>query len=267
MKGFRIVLTLVSGAIILGGCSKNLAPTGHYQEIPITIDGNINDWGLPLRFSNPEYSMQYAVTYDDKNIYICVYSKDPSFQKRILKAGISIYFDTKGEKNKTMGLFFPIIKPADPAGRNGNPIRNTDYKTEIDQLLLQSDYYNTIGFLNMENGQYDINYKKNNIQLAIKLNTDSSLVYEAAIPVSYILGSALTPGYDPKNFSVGIIVDAMANAPANNTNRARSPYGGGGHMGGGMHGGGRNYGSGNNAPPKPEENWYTFRLIYKKPAT
>jgi hypothetical protein len=240
-------------------------PEGHYQDRPVIIDGKINDWSLPLRFSNPEYSMQYAVTNDDKNIYICVYSKDESIQLRMLKAGMSIYFDPKGEKNKKMSLVFPIKKPVDPPdSRNGNPIRNADYKMEEDQLLLQSDYYNTIGLLNMENGQYGINGKKNNIQIAIKLNDDSSLVYEAAVPISCILGTDLKPGYVSRNFSVGLVVNGMPNPRnPNNAYQSRPSYGGGMR---GMHGmgGNRNYGSGNNPTPKAEENWYQFRLVYKK---
>ncbi len=34
-----------------------------------------------LRFSNAEYSMQYSVVNDNRNIYVCVYSKDESFKK------------------------------------------------------------------------------------------------------------------------------------------------------------------------------------------
>jgi hypothetical protein len=256
---FLCILTYIS-------CSPKLMPEGHFQDTHIVIDGKINDWGLPLRFSNPEYSMQYSVTNDDKNIYICVYSKDESFKKRILKAGLSICFDPKGEKDKKMSLVFPVKKPDDPPeNRNGEPIRYSDNKAVVEQLLLQSDYYNTIGFLNLENGQYDISFQKNNIQVAIKLNEDSSLVYESSVPIRYILGNDLQPGYVARNFSVGIVVNELHHNAGNpnNGNRPHSSYGGGMR---GMHGmgGGRNYNSNNNPASKPEENWFQFRLVYKK---
>jgi hypothetical protein len=252
-------------AIVYNACSPKLMPEGRYQDEAPIVDGKIDDWGLPLRFSNPEYNMQYAVTNDDKNIYVCVYSKDQSFQLRMLKAGMSICFDPKGEKDKKMSLVFPVMKPDEQAeNRNGNPIRNTDMKTVEEQLLLQSDYYNTIGLVDFENGQFAIADRKNNIKLAIRLHEDSSLVYEAAIPIKYILGTDLTPGYVAKNFSVGIVINASHHTVnPNNGYRPHSSHGGG--MGG-MHGmgGGRNYGSGNSQPSKPEENWYQFRLVYKK---
>jgi hypothetical protein len=266
MKSVLSNTILISGALLFSSCSHNLAPAGHYQDEPVTIDGKMNDWVLPLRFSNPEYSMHYSVTNDDKNIYICVYSKDAAFQKRILRGGMSIYFDTKGEKNKNIALVFPVKKPAAPGNNgNGNPMLYPDYKTTMDQLLFQSDYYNTIGFVNMENGQYDVNARQNNIQVAIQLGADSSLVYEAAVPISYVLGKDLTSGTVSKNFSVGITLDAESGPPGNSRYPSHASHGGG--TMGGMHGmnGNRNYGQTSHGTQKAEENWYAFRLVYKKP--
>lgn len=248
------------------GCANKLLPEGHFQSNQVVIDGNITDWGIPLRFSNPAYTMQYSVTNDNRNIFVCVYTKDESFQKRILKAGMSICFDPKGEKDKKISLVFPVRKPDEPTdSRNGNPIRYSDSKAAEEQLITQSDYYNTIGFLNLENGQVDINYKQNNIQLAIKLNEDSSLVYEASIPIKYILGTDLQPGSKARNLSVGIVVNQLHHSSSNGSNgyRQHSPYGGGMR---GMHGmgGGRNNNSNNNTAPRPEEDWYPFSLGYKK---
>jgi hypothetical protein len=268
MKSSLVLIILFTSLLMFIGCSPKLMPEGHYQDTQIVIDGNIEDWGLPLRFSNPEYSMQYSVTNDARNIYVCVYTKDQTFQRRILKAGMSISFDPKGEKEKKMSLVFPVKKPDDPSNtnNNGNLIRYSDVKTTLEELLLKSDYYNTIGFINFENGQFDIGFQKNNIQVAIKINDDSSLVYEAAIPIKYILGSDLQSGYVAKNFSVGIVVNELNHSTGNSNSgyRPHSSYGGGGMRG--MHGmgGGRNFNSNNNSASKPEENWYQFRLVYKK---
>jgi len=264
MKGRLQAFALLAGMFFYFSCSSRLAPPGRYQDNPIIVDGNISDWGFPLRFSNPDYNMEYEVRNDKRNIYVCVYSKDLSVQKRILKSGMIIYFDPKGEKNKNMSLVFPVKKPADQAAqRNNEPIRYTDYMTEMNQLLRQSDYYNTTGMLNMENGQYALDSKINNIQVAIKLNGDSSLVYEAAVPINYLLGTDLKAGYKPENFSVGIAVNKNSIQNGNSGYRPHNSYGGGGMRMHGM-GGNRNYGSANNTAPKPEENWDTFQLVLKK---
>jgi hypothetical protein len=170
MKGRLQAFVLLAAIFLYFSCSSRLAPPGHYQESPIIVDGNISDWGFPLRFSNPEYNMEYEVRNDNKNMYVCVYSKDISIQKRILRSGMTIFFDPKGEKNKNISLVFPVKKPSDPAAqRNNEPIRYTDYMAEMNQLLRQSDYYNATGMLNMENGQYALDSKINNIQITSKL--------------------------------------------------------------------------------------------------
>jgi hypothetical protein len=263
MKGSLHAFILLTGSLLVFSCSTKLAPPGHYQDSPIVVDGNMNDWNFPLRFSNPEYNMEYEVSNDNRNMYICVYSKDQNIQKRILKSGMIIYLDPKGEKKKTMSLAFPVKKPADNISQaNNEPTRYTDYMTQMNQLLRQSDYYNTTGLLNLENGQYALDSKINLLQLAIKVHNDSSLVYEAAIPIKYLLGTDLKTGFTPQNFSVGIVVNNSSLQNRNNGYHPHNSYGGGGMRMHGM-GGNRNYNSSGQAP-KPEENWDTFQVVYKK---
>ena len=104
---------LVSGLLFIS-CSHKLAPEGHYQTSPIVTDGKTDDWPMPLRFSNASYTLQYNVTNDDKDLYICVSSRETATQMRILRSGMTVWFDPKGEKNKTIGLYFPIRKQPDP---------------------------------------------------------------------------------------------------------------------------------------------------------
>jgi hypothetical protein len=244
-------------------CSHKLAPEGHFQTNPVVADGNTDDWTIPLRFSNEKYTYQYNVTNDNKNIYICILSRDYSTQRRILKAGLTVYFDPKGDKNKTINLSFPLRKPDDQVSnyrnRNGNPITNTDTKSELSQLLIQSDYYSVSGFYNLENGQFGVSNDKNPIRVAIKLNNDSSLVYEAIIPLKNI-SPGLETRNSTRNFSVGIVLNSLASQPGNYNNSPRPAYGGGMRGMRGMYGGGRNNNS-QNPGIKEEDTWYQFRLV------
>ncbi|HXB95371.1 MAG TPA: hypothetical protein VNU70_09440, partial [Puia sp.] len=173
-------------------CSPNLAPEGHYQETPVAVDGNPGDWSLPLRFSNAGYTMQYNVTNDDKNLYIAVSSADDNTQLRILRSGMTLYFDPKGKKDKDISLHFPIQKQPEPnanrsRGQEGSTINyqngraNTteSRRTRKEELLLQSDYFNTAGFPGIENGQFGLTDPKCPVHVAIRLiNQDSLLLYE-----------------------------------------------------------------------------------------
>jgi hypothetical protein len=282
----------LSGLLFVA-CSPKLAPVGHYQDTPVTADGQPADWTLPLRFSNAGYTLQYNVTNDDNNLYVCVSSTDDATQLRILRSGMTLYFDPKGDKSKDISIHFPIQKQPDPgsrgrdgynSGNNGNTTyyqnqgggqtdasgNNTNGSTGRDtrkeELLLQSDYYNTAGFLDLENGQFSVTVQKGPIQLAMKLNNnDSLLVYEVTIPLKNILGPQWPARAAKKNFSVGVVLDAVAGTGGGGGGGMR-PGGFGmrgmGGMRGGGGGGGRRYGGGQPAQ-KEDANWYQFRLATK----
>jgi hypothetical protein len=95
MQRLSIFSAFVGCIIFIVSCSPQLAPVGHYQDTNIAADGNAEDWGLPLRFSNASHTFQYSVSNDKKNIYICILTNDPGTQLQMLRSGINIYFDTK----------------------------------------------------------------------------------------------------------------------------------------------------------------------------
>ncbi len=61
--------------VFYSSCSHDVAPVGHYQDTPVAADGNMDDWNLPLRFSNPEHTFQYSVTNDKKIFTSAFYQK------------------------------------------------------------------------------------------------------------------------------------------------------------------------------------------------
>ncbi|MBS1606436.1 MAG: hypothetical protein JST42_27510 [Bacteroidetes bacterium] len=260
------LMVLIAGSII-SGCGHKLAPLGHYQDTPVVADGKINDWKQPLRFNYPGYAIQYNITSDDKDLYICVSTADEETQLRMLRAGMTIWFDPKGEKNKTIGLFFPIRKQSEPVPSTIRSNERLDMETRKAELLLQSNYYNTTGFLHIENGQFGLTDTSSPIRLAIKNDEkDSLLVYEVVIPIRNVVGLKWMAKAARNKLSMDLALNAM-------------PAAGGGHYGGGRPsprglefrgigggmrrmGGGRRYGggAGGNAGQKEEDNWYTFRL-------
>jgi hypothetical protein len=251
----------------LAACSSKLAPLGHYQATPIVADGNPDDWNLPLRFANVSYTLQYNVTNDNKNIYVCVLSRDEETMLRMLRAGITVYLDPKGKNGRDISLHYPLRKQPDPNIRNGNgePLTNQNDSALKQELLTQSDSYGTAGFSGIDNGQFAANDTKSPIRVAIQFSHhDSLLAYEAIIPIVNVLGTGLNTRNPKKPFSVGVIL----NTPSGQTVAGQHHYGGRGmnvngmHMGGSGSGGNRrNYNTNNDNPPiKEDANWYLFRL-------
>ncbi len=286
MKTIKYLL-FFSITIVFISCSRNLAPQGHYQSSPVIADGNANDWQLPLRFANKDYSYTYNITNDKKNIYIIIMSKDEYKEQQILKSGVTIYFDPKGETNKKISLTYPERK-SNNYTKTGTLTRyNTnDSSNSMKILVVQSDTYNAQGFMNLENGQYGIKDKKSKIQVALKASIDSGLVYEAVIPINYVLENGLDDKRLKKNFTIGIVVheNSISQTRNNNNNNAgnrssgiqpRVSVGGGiggfgmmgGRMGmgmgvggGGMRGGRNNNQQQNTKAAEEETVWYQFRF-------
>jgi hypothetical protein len=269
----RSILFSISAAclVVLGGCSKNLAPTSHYQNTPVLADGQMDDWSKPLRFVNPQRTLAFNITTDNKNIYIVVTTKDDRMQNRILKAGMDVFFDPKGAQNHTIDLSFPESNSEPPA----SGAADTNPFAAKQALVSAASTYNTSGFLNIENGQFGLGDKTTHIQVALGLSADSALVYEAIVPLYTVLKSG---GLDnktlKKNFSIGIIIGHMpdrSTAGRGNGNgggfRPHMGFGMGmGGMGGGvgmgMGGGGGRGGNRNSSSTqqKDESDWYTFRF-------
>jgi len=255
-------------------CSSRLAPYGHFQSTLVVADGQANDWTLPLRFSDSKHTYMFSVTNDNKNVYICIYSTDLREQLKMVRAGINVYFDPKGDKNKNIALQFPVQKPNDQNNNSGNYQTTSNNLATVNDLAMASNYYNVTGFKNIENGQIGIGDKRNDIKVAIRLNDDSSLVYEAIVPIVDIPGEGPDGKRNGKNFSVGITVNNLPAARTNNnSNRSNNspsfrPSIGFGMMGvgmgmgmGGMHGGGGQRRNQQQQSQQPAEtNWYQFRL-------
>jgi hypothetical protein len=262
---------LLTITFCLAACSHKLAPLGHYQTTHVVADGIPDDWTLPLRFANATYTLQYNITNDSKNIYICALSRDEQTMIRILRAGITVYFDPKGLNGRDISLHYPLRKQPDPNIRNHNdePLTNQNDTGWIHELLAQSDSYGTAGFSGIDNGQFAVSDSKSPIRVAIQLtHHDSLLVYEAIIPIANVLGADLSSRNPKKTFSVGVIL----NTPSGQSVAAGHHHSGGGgrglglgmngmHMGGGGGGGSRrNYDTDDNPPIKEDANWYEFRL-------
>ncbi|HUB62788.1 MAG TPA: hypothetical protein VL978_18870 [Puia sp.] len=264
----RTLPFILSVTFFLSACSHKLAPLGHYQTTPVVADGIADDWTLPLRFANATYTLQYNITNDNRNIYVCVLSRDEQTMLRMLRSGITVYFDPKGQNSRDISLHYPLRKQPDPNIRNrdGEPLTNRNDSSWEQELLAQSDSYGTTGFSGIENGQFAVKDSKSPIRVAIQFtHHDSLLVYEAIIPIVNVLGAALSSRNPKKPFSVGVVLNAPS---GRSVARNQHHYGGRGmnvngiHMGGSGGGGSRrNYNTdGDNPPIREDANWYQFRL-------
>jgi hypothetical protein len=269
--------------VVFSNCSPKQYEVGKYQNDPIIADGDATDWGLPLRFGSEEGSLQYSISNDKENFYISVASNNQQTQMSILRAGLKIYFDPKGNKATDISLIYPYKDPMENNGpRVRNENKNTDPNLIKQKMILDADIYTTTGFLNMENRIYDL---KDTSHFKVGMNFDkyNNLVFEAIVPIKNVIATPIN-FMKPPSISIGIIINNLGGGggrPNGNGENANYRGGGmsrggmGGGMGGGtgggmrggggggrggMRGGGAMQAGGSYTGSKQIVNWYQFKL-------
>jgi uncharacterized membrane protein YgcG len=250
--------------LFLVGCSPKIYPVGKFQSSPIVIDGNAIDWELPLRFVSEKEGLRYSITNDNENIYVCVASDFMPTQMRMLRAGISIYVDIKGQEGKSMGVNFPFMDRNQQSNLRKGNANNENIKK---LALTESNRYKSFGFLNNANGVYEL-AEINPIKMGVNYDINDILIIESKIPIKLFHDKELNAQNAP-NISVGVELNSLTGGQAS---RGGQMGGGGGGMrggGGGMSRGGVGGGmrganfSGGPGISEPMINWYPFKLAIK----
>jgi hypothetical protein len=238
--------------LFLFSCSHGIAPQANFQAVPVVADGYAREWQLPLKHFNKTYKLSYDISYDNKNIYIAAYTTDWRMEKRVLKEGLTLYFDPRGGSSTKISLTYPSKKTD-----LDYLLKAADSITVLNTLVLQSDVYDAEGFLGIVNGPYEVLDSTSQIKIGLKATLDSGLFYEAIIPIDKVVPNGLSPKYR-KDFSIGLAIHANeswktppSNGVKNNDNTASAfqndkkggGFGGGsgGKGGAGMFDGPRKY--------------------------
>jgi len=89
------------GILVLAGLSMSAQ-----SKIPIAIDGDLNDWDLPLRYLNSETKLNYSIVNDDSAFYVSIRVVEESTIMRILRVGFQVSINTEGKKKEAFDIQF-----------------------------------------------------------------------------------------------------------------------------------------------------------------
>lgn len=223
---------LVFGLLFLSKflVAQDDVPRAIWAASPVKIDGNAQEWKLPLRFYDDGTKLFFAFANDDKNLYICFQAPDDMFQRKIMGAGMEVSFSIKG-KHK-VSVTFPLDQQSAPSA----PQNDADAQPGIDRknrrtaFILQNTLMNIEGFVT-RNGMISID-DTSGINVAIGWDDNSKLTYEMAIPFEEWLGAGYSLPTLSKDISMDVIINALKQ-PRHNNSENRIPGKGG--MGDGMH--------------------------------
>lgn len=280
------ILFALFGAIV--SCTPPMVYKSYWQKTPVVIDGQTNDWDVPLRFFDPKTKLNYSVSNDAENLYICIRATDDDNVSGITKRGLQIWIDTTGKKAHQVGIACPISKKEETSPDNNkettqatesNPYgRNQLYDGMPDtarlnrmhkKFLERTQQMHVSGFRTIPDGIITVpnNY---GINLGISWSNANVLVYEVAIPLKSFLKSPLSLSDSTRTLDISFnfsITLKRVNTGGGGMGRGMHGGGmGGGGMGGGMGGMGSGGGGGHSeisSNNEPETIWTAYHLTTK----
>lgn len=119
MKNHRTILrlatrtqtVLLSGAVFLSltalaGCGS-MRLNSRWLDRPINIDGFADDWEGAL-FSLDKGTAWVGVMNDSNNVYLCVMTAKAQLQRRLLRAGLVVWFQPEDQDKALLGIHYPV---------------------------------------------------------------------------------------------------------------------------------------------------------------
>jgi len=225
-------LPVFAGALV--GCGgSGLTVASAWLDPPVTVDGDPAEWDGALTPVTDLHG-SFAARNDDSTLAVCVVVEDRALQRQILLAGMTVWFDASGGREKSFGVRYPVgMEEGWLPGRGGEPdsLARERLRAAIDQELSEFEIIGPGKYDRMRYGVHEVP------DITARINQAHGLMtLELEIPLDADASRfALTPAQG-KPISVGLEC------------RPRHGYGGGYRQGGPPGGGPGGEGGGIEGP-------------------
>lgn len=100
---------LILLALGLVGCTRvrTFTTQSRPADREVIIDGRPDEWAGSMFFIEDE-GISLGFLNDKNSFYICLRTEERPVQSQIMMAGLTVWFDPKGGKEKALGIKFPV---------------------------------------------------------------------------------------------------------------------------------------------------------------
>lgn len=219
---------------------------------PITVDGNLKDWGDSLGYTSEAKRISYGLASDKENLYFAIRIQDRAQQGQAMRNGITLAFNPEGKKKEMYSLTFPspdqdensiFVMPKADHAVTEQQLKQEDQEERRKADLLKLRDIDVKGFKDIETDHIST-ANTYGIKTVLNFDEQGALVYEAAIPIKMLHSD--NSNNKPWMFDIKINSFTAAKGSHDGLRPAGEAggIGGGGMRGGGMNGGGMRGGSG-----------------------
>ncbi len=252
----------IAGVVSCGSAkhSKIKRLPGTWQASAVSIDGSDKDWPSPYPDYDDKALIGYAVSNDKDNLYITVETGDLATQLKILREGLTVWIDRKGEKEEVTAINYPIPMSHDKEARqprqrsqqdgqqgfgaDRQQQRRMELEDKVRASLMNAKEYSLQGFKYC-NLQFPIMETDScGIEVRIDIDSTNELIWEAKVPFkSFYFKPQVARADRGKPITVCFETTAMerpagqgggSNGPSSSGFRPSIGFGGGMGMGMGM---------------------------------
>src|SRR5258708_7483606 len=121
-----------------------------WQVKPIIVDGNNEEWHLPYAYSDNKIKIEYEFSNDSENLYISLKTSDRMTEFKILDAGMQVWIDCTGKKDKTTGVMNPLENPEPmmpgKAGMGQSENSKNEGAQHFQKLIMSAGDFSLMGF-------------------------------------------------------------------------------------------------------------------------
>jgi len=206
--------TLLFAANIIAQNLPNKQQVSFRAPSKLKIDGIATEWGNKLQAYNKSTQVFYAISNDDKNLYLIVQAKYEEIISKIIRGGITLVINHSVNKKdpQPVTITYPVLRGSDMS-RVANAIvgkfykqPDTSYKTatvtEINNRLnAGSKTIITTGIKNLDSDTLSV-YNTDGIKAAAQFDNNMLYNYELAIPIKYL--ALPDNGIDPFSYQLKV---------------------------------------------------------------
>lgn len=200
----------ISSLIVIIGMTSCSLPTytNLWQSDPVKIDGKDVEWALPLRYYDSGSKLQYTVSNDNRNLYLCIRATDEQTQAKIVHTGMEVWIDTTGKNKHQVGIAYPLINSLENVKQPlVNPSDKKRFTDEFNEMQL-------IGFKSPIGGLTSI-LDNSAVNLKMSLDNSGILIYEISIPFKTFYKEQLLAADSNKLIGLTLIINGLSTAKVN----------------------------------------------------
>ncbi|MCJ7580929.1 MAG: hypothetical protein MUP98_10395, partial [Candidatus Aminicenantes bacterium] len=86
---------------------ENYQILSQWRDKNIVVDGESGDWLDALTYVE-EFNISLGMANDSEFLYICAVVENPLVRMRVMRQGLTVWFDPNGGRDKTLGIRFPL---------------------------------------------------------------------------------------------------------------------------------------------------------------